>query len=109
MELGIKVYIPNDIGGNNNIKEYIMRLYCEEFKCFGEPLILTCQIDDDQYNEQMESSKLSLDDKEMPRVTARVEETENFEVARQLADNAKTPFLRALNELRNAASVRNNM
>ena len=32
MDIGINIYIPKSENGENNIKEYIMRLYCQELK-----------------------------------------------------------------------------
>jgi hypothetical protein len=41
MEIGVNFLIPTDTPDNNDIKEYIMRLYSDELKCFGEPIIAT--------------------------------------------------------------------
>jgi len=99
MDFSIKIFIPETVNGDNNIKEYILRLYCDEFKWFGEPIIATCQIDTNQYQD----AQFNLDDinRKLPRVTDS-HIIDNYAVAKELSDQGKESFIKVLNDLNRA-------
>lgn len=100
MDLSIIIYIPNDplhpvVEEGNTIKEYIVRLFCDEYKCFGEPLIATCFIDSYLYSQQI-NGEMSEDDIEFPRVSVDPTVTSPYETAYKDMHKEKIPFAAAL-------------
>ena len=100
MEIGVNVYIPKTENGDNNIKEYILRLWCNELKCFGEPLIVTCHIDTVLFDETQEN--LSEEDKEFPRVATDGSFVENYEIAKELYQKRREPYAKTVYDLQKA-------
>ena len=96
MDLSVIIYIPDDplrpvVQDGNTIKEYILRLFCDEYKCFGEPFIATCFIDSLLYSEQL-NGDLSEDDIEFPRVSVDRELLKPYELAYKEMHREKIPY-----------------
>jgi hypothetical protein len=100
MDISVKIFIPASTNGNNNIKEYIMRLYCNEFKCFGEPLIATCHIDENLYDESTLYND-SIDSK-VPRVTDGTDLIQNYELAKDISERQNESYSKVLIDLSRA-------
>ena len=100
MDIGINIYIPNSESGENNLKEYIMRLFCDELKCFGEPIIVTCHIDTNTFNEAQFMQ--DEEDIETPRVATEGTFVQNYEIAKELYYTRKEPFAKIVMDLQKA-------
>lgn len=98
MDISIKIFVPFEEFGDNNIKEYILRLFSSEYQCFGEPIIATCHLDNDLYNSTVPEG----DDINYPRVTDSKEFVENFQIAKELSQKGKEPFTKVLRDLKRA-------
>lgn len=49
--LTMKIYVPEATAPQDQILQFIMRLYSNDLKCFGEPIIATIQMDSIAYSE----------------------------------------------------------
>lgn len=107
MDVGINIYIPESELGENNLKEYIMRLFCDELKCFGEPIIITCQIDTQLYNDTV--AYQSEEDIEVPRVATEGPFVENYEIAKELYHTRKECFAKIVYDLQKAEVYKNSV
>ena len=96
MDISVKILIAED-SEDKNIQEFILRMYCQELKWFGEPLIATCHIDSEQY---FESMALNNDDADtnFPRVTEN-DIVKNFESARTISRKRNVSFSKILSDL----------
>ena len=107
MDISVKIYIPEEEPGENALKEYIMRLMCEEFKCYGEPLIATIHLDNNLYDETQFNLPEDSDDRIYPRVTDNRQYTENYKQAKEISEYRKEPFNKVLKDLNNASALLN--
>ena len=64
IDLSMKMYIPENEPLEPSIKQYILRLFCDEYQVFGEPIIFTVMFDIDGFEHMKISSaqNFSLDD-----------------------------------------------
>jgi hypothetical protein len=56
VDLSVKIYVPEVLPKSDFILQYIMRLYNNKYKCFGEPLIATIQMDSESYDSCKDTS-----------------------------------------------------
>lgn len=107
MDVGINIYIPESELGENNLKEYIMRLFCDELKCFGEPIIITCHIDTQLFDDTM--SNQNEEDTDVPRVASEGPFVENYEIAKELYHTRKECFAKIVYDLQKAELYKNSV
>jgi len=99
MDIGVKVFVPDDEQDDGAIKEYIMRLYWNEYKWFGEPLIVTCQLDTQLYNTEVMHLPEDSSEKLYPRVTDNARYLENYRSAYELWIQHGESFRKTLRQL----------
>lgn len=100
MDIAIKLYIPEELDGDNNIREYIVRLFSDELKCFGEPMIVTCHLDYNLYADFCQN--LSEEDIECPRVIADELYCEDYKIAKELSEKRGEAYGKVLYDLKKA-------
>ena len=99
MDIGIRIYIPKEEKDEGNLKEYIMRLYSEHLKCFGEPLIATIQVDSQLYDQILSTLPKDSDEYEFPRVTNDLKYTANYQSAKELSEQKEIPYKKCLKQI----------
>ena len=99
MDIGIRIYIPKEEKDEGNLKEYIMRLYWEQLKWFGEPLIATIQVDSQLYDQISKTLPKNSDEYEYPRVTEDLKYVENYQSAKEMSEQKQIPFRKCLKQI----------
>lgn len=108
MDIGARIFVPDTEQGDSSIKEYILRLFCNEFQWFGEPIIATCHLDEKLFDDQVAAVKDPQSDEALyPRVTADPEIVENYQIAKELCIKNREPFNKVLRDLKKADDQRN--
>lgn len=105
MDLSVKIYIKEEENGDNNIKEYIVRLFCDEFQCFGEPMITTCHLDYNLYSDQLQNP--TEEDLLCPRIAADDVFAEDYKIAKELSEKRGEQFGKILYDLKKAQVYKN--
>ena len=69
LDVSVKIWVPENSPKEGFVHQYIMRLYCSKFKCFGEPMIATIMMESKSFDDTKKECLKSMDFSAINRVS----------------------------------------